>query len=356
MGIEHFSQFIKEHAPDCCFEIPLSNFGGHRLAIDISMLSYAMYSTAIKEIAENTSIIEMRPNVDDINNLALNKIIERLCVYVQHRITPVCVFDGKPHTLKGNGRKKKNEIKAKARAKERLANAENQLYNTEYNYRNQMMVDEYVKYYKQVTDLPEHFMVQLRDILESTGFKTVHAADIGLITNDAEGICAALCLKGNDYCVATVSNDSDYHVYGGNMEILDTYAKSVGGVKQYFVKVRLLESILQQCGLNFEQFRDLCIMLGTDYNPNIPQMGIKGCWTNITRYGGVVNMSASGIDVSPLCYPEVLKIFSSTIVKLDLPNLDMDIQQFRDCARETFDRYGLRDFTSLLIPYLEATA
>jgi flap endonuclease-1 len=353
MGIEYFSNFIKEHAPNCYFEIPLESFRGRRFAIDTNNLTYAMMCVAIKEVLEQTSLTIGPPDRAEIHRLAIDKIIGRLSIYLQYGITPVCVFDGKPHELKNNAKKKNNREQIKLKLKE----AEIKLYSVDTLFRTQILVNEYRKYYKQNTEVSFDFMNQLRDILITVGFPVLSATDFGFDTRDAEGICATLCLQGNDYCVGTVSTDSDYHAYGGNIQITDVYPKYIttNGLRitSYYARVRSLESILNQSGLRFDQFRDLCILQGTDYNRNIPGVGVKTSWDYITRYGSINAMAKNNINVSILNYDNVLKIFVSTIVPINIPAPDFDIYRFRQHGRNTFDIYGLRDHASSIADSLD---
>lgn len=355
MGIDYFSDFIREHAPNCYFEIPLESFRHRRVAIDINNLAFAMMSVATKEVVDRTELAINKPDRGNIDRLAIDKIIGRLVIYLQHGITPVCVFDGKPHELKSHAKAKRKANND--RIKNKLKDAEIKLYSVDLLFRVQPLINEYAKYCKQNIEVSYDFMNQLRDILITVGFPVLSATDFGLETRDAEGICAALCLQGNDYCVATVSTDSDYHTYGGNIEITDIYPKYVNNngvrVHVYYAKVRSLEAILQQCGLTFDRFRDLCILQGTDFNPNIPGVGVKRSWDYITRYGSIVGLGQSGIDISILNYFNVLKIFASTIVKINIPLPNFNVSRFREHGRNMFDLYNLRDHASSIADTLE---
>lgn len=345
MGIQYFSDFLKQRTSNCYVEIPLENFRGKRFAIDISVLTFAMYSTAIKEVLERTSLATEKPDRGEIDRIALDKIVANLAVYLHYGITPVIVFDSEAHPLKKAGAKAKRNVD-RQKIKDKLKEAEDNLYNTDPLFRVQHLVEAYSKLYKQNIDIPHEFMEQLKNILSTTGFPCFSASDFGLETTDSEGVCAALCLTGNDYCSVTVSNDSDTHVYGCDLCATEIYTKKVNKIPVHFAKVRSLKLILEQSGLNFEQFRDLCILQGTDFNPNIPNVGAKRSWDYITKYGSIANMALNGINVTILNYNEVLKIFDSTIVKIDIPPPDFNQELFRANGRSTFDLYDLRDHAS----------
>lgn len=345
MGINYHSDFIKAHAPNCYVEIPLENFRGKRIAIDISTIAYAMHSISIKEVVESTSLATEKPDRGRIERLALDKIVAYLAVLLHYGITPVIIFDSEAHPLKKAGAKIKRSA-SKATVKDKLKEAEDNLYNTDPLFRIQPLVEAYAKYYKQDSSVSLEFMIQLKDILSTVGFPCFSAADFKLETSDAEGVCAAFCLSGNDYCVATITNDSDYGPYAGDLAITEIYTKKVNKISTHFAKIRSLKLILEQSGLNFDQFRDLCILQGTDFNPNIPNVGAKRSWDYIAKYGSIENMAQNGVNVAILNYQAVLKIFASTIVKIDIPPPDFNQELFRVNGRSTFDLYNLRDHAS----------
>lgn len=355
MGVQDFGVFLKKRAPNCYYEIPLESFRGHRLAVDMHGIIWKMMSGATTDVVERTNIAQERPDVNAIERKALDMILNRLEILLYYGITPICVFDGKPHPLKQQTQSRRKQEREKARQK--LQMAETKLYSTEPLLRNQLLVEEYKKRYKNCIDSRWEFVSQLKDVLSSSGFPVIDAQDYPIETKDAEGLCATLCMPGNDYCVAALSEDSDYHVYGGNIQLTEIYQKheTKDDVRTtvYYARVRSLEGILMESGLNFHQFRDLCIMMGTDYNSRIRQVGEGKCWDRLRQYGSVAAISQV-YDVSPLCYPQVLQIYASTITRLGLTPAQISFNEtrFRERGREVFDTYGMRDHTSIILNLL----
>ena len=292
MGVNSFSTLLKKYAQNCEYEIPLESLRGKRISIDTPNLAYIMKSGATKRIIDSTNLADKKPDVSAINNLTLDMILSRLEVFIQYGITPVCVFDGKHHELKNYIQEKRKDRKDKIKAK--LLKAETDLYNTEPLFRNSILTNEYAKYYKQSIGISLEFTQQLKTILSSSGFPVISAENINTMTNDAEGICASLCIKGNDQCFAAFTTDSDFHVYGGDLAIVDIYSKYVFkngvNVSMHFAKIRSLEAILKQMDIPFESFRDLCILLGTDFNSNIKGIGPVNSWKLIQQYKTIDNI------------------------------------------------------------------
>lgn len=349
MGIEHFSDFLKKHAPNCLFEVSLESFRGKKIAIDMHKFIYEMISGATKSVVSRTNVVFEKPDQQAIERIALDMILNKLEIFMYYGITPVCVFDGTPHPLKGLTQVKRKANKEKARQK--LLQAEQALYSVDPFARTSALTEAYKDAYCGSIRPRWEFSTQLKDILGSSGFPVLSVDDFPMVSKDAEALCAALCLQGNDYCFATVSDDSDYHAYGGDIEILETYTKQVDGNREHFAKVRSLESILQQTGFHFEQFRDLCIMLETDYNPNIPGIGLVKSVEKIKQYGTLEYISQV-LDTTPLNYVEVRKIFQSAITRITIPPPVFDQAKFREYSRDVFDRYQLKNHTDIILKLL----
>lgn len=349
MGIESFSTFLKKYAPQSYYEIPMESFRGKTIAIDMNNLMFIMMSTSIKEILSQTNLAESSPDRLLITQKTLDRILYRLEIFFQYGITPVCVFDGKAIPLKNHVKAKRN--KSREQIKSKLAVAEKNLYSTDPLLRNQLLINEYEKYYKQDVNVDFNFIEQLKDILKTTGFVVLCAADFHLETNDAEALCASLCLPGNNYCYAAATTDSDFHTYGGNFAIIDIemryFVRDGYRVQMHYAMVRSLESILIQTDLTFDSFQDLCILMGTDFNPNIPNVGPVKSWDLIKRLGNIPTISQYK-DVTILNYCEVKKVFSSTIAKIDIPEPKFNRALFREYARDVFERYGMRDHTTTI--------
>jgi len=354
MGIKSFNEFLKRYASNCYFEVPLEAFRGKRIAIDMHILIYESLFGATAEVVEMTNVAVSQPDQQEIDQNTMNRVINKLEIFMSYQITPVCVFDGAPNQLKEQTQTSRRETKDKKRRK--LADAEDKLYSVDSLLRTQQLMNDYRKAFRECINPGRELYSQLKDLLISTGFPVLMADDFHLPTNDAEAICASLCLTGNDYCVATFTTDSDYHTYGGNLAITEYYAKykTENGVRStiHYAKVRSLEAILMQSGLTFSQFRDLCIMMGTDYNQNIRGIGPAKSMERIQQYGSVAEISRY-LDTSILNYPNVFEIFNSSIRPLTLSNLDFNEERFRENGRQTFDLYGLTTKTDRILAHLE---
>ncbi|MHB1774345.1 MAG: PIN domain-containing protein [Acidimicrobiales bacterium] len=315
MGIKGFSQIVKEHAPNSIFQVPISFFNGKRIAIDMGDLLYSSMSIAVK--IESRKLTTEPPNQNRMEFRCLEMILNRLKLFLENSITPVCIFDTFAHPLKSFGLNKRHENKQKLQDKLNQANN----------------IEDYTKFFKQNVDVSHFFGENVKVFLKNLGFSVFATGESpfeNIETRDAEGICANLCR--NNYCYAGMTPDADFHVYGGNIAILQIE----GGNCQ----VRILDNMLNSMKLNFYEFRDLCILSGTDYNSNIYNVGPVKCWNYIQMYRNISNLSRN-IDVSILNYDNVIKVFDSTLVKLSMKIPMFDYPKFLKEGRNILSSCGL---------------
>ena len=66
--------------------------------------------------------------------------------------------------------------------------------------------------------------------------------------------------------------------------------------------------------MTYQQFRDLCIMCGTDYNKNIFRVGPEKAYDCLIQYGSIegIKENHSEVDISILKHIRVRELFSFT--------------------------------------------
>ena len=120
---------------------------------------------------------------------------------------------------------------------------------------------------------------------------------------EAETACADLCRRG--LVDAVLSEDTDVLAYGA-----PTFLSKINTSTGTCVMLRHQE-ILEQLDLTEEQFLDVCIMCGTDYNKNIPKVGPANAYKLITIHGSIEGVaSGTGHDVSILKHLRGRELFT----------------------------------------------
>ena len=131
--------------------------------------------------------------------------------------------------------------------------------------------------------------------------------------HEAEKFCAKLCIDG--MVDAVLSEDTDIIAYGAPVFLskIDTGAATCVSIKN--------SVILEALELDKNQFLDFCIMLGTDYNDNIPKIGNKTAYKHMLKYGGIDELSKeSKIDISILNHIRVRELFTDFTEEVKVMN------------------------------------
>jgi len=348
MTIQDFSTFIKKYSPGCIFRINLAELSGQRIAVDGDYLVYVMITTAAKQVLGQTNLIEGEPDMKKVEQLALKKILDRLCIFLYYRIEVVCCFDSAPSPLKE--RVQENRSSTYLKRHNDLETARLSLYSVDPLFRNSTLTEKYAKAFQSSVRPSWEFMKTVRNVLGSLGFPVYRARDFLTLTGDAEGLAACLCYNG--HCLAALTTDSDFHPYGGNIcitEIKSEIQTSHDGSRRtdYYAIVRSLNHILSGLGCTFETFRDICIMLGTDYNNRIPGVGPVNIYKAIQQHGSLANYSQIK-DVSCYDYYNVSQIFSQGQTLITPPVLNFNWTQFQIYGRQVLEDEGLHSIVKVI--------
>jgi 5'-3' exonuclease len=149
---------------------------------------------------------------------------------------------------------------------------------------------------KQVVYKDNDEMDTVRDMFDILGVPWVIA------DGEAETLCSHLCLRGE--VDAVLSEDSDVMAYQTPLFIskINIYRDTVIEVD--------FKKILEGLEISKEQFVDLCIMCGTDYNKNIPKVGPKTALNLIKEYGSIEGINENTTySISILNHEKVRELF-----------------------------------------------
>ena len=120
---------------------------------------------------------------------------------------------------------------------------------------------------------------------------------------EAEKMCSKLCIDG--LVEAVLSEDTDVIAYGAPIFLTKIDTSTDTGVE---IKNSEIKSVL-----NFtqEQLLDLCIMCGTDYNPNIFRVGAHTAYKKITAFKSIDGLkNNTTLDIGILNHERVRELFT----------------------------------------------
>jgi flap endonuclease-1 len=230
MGIRYLNRFLRDNASSAIKVISLSELSGKKIAVDISIYMH--------KYAAEDSLIE--------------NIYAMLSMFRHYNITPIFVFDGKPPA-------EKKELLLKRREDKKTA------------------LNEFSKLQKllenndNMEDCEKQEIVGQMDILKRN-FVKINKCDIEIVKGlirayggtyydapgEADEVCALLSTKGKVW--ATLSEDMDMFVYGCPNII--RYLSLLNHTAVLYD----MKNILQNLGITQKEFREICILSGTDYN------------------------------------------------------------------------------------------
>ena len=225
MGIRYLNTYMKSKCNRGIKNISLKDLSGCSLAIDISIYMYR-YEIEGKLLENTISLINM---------------------LLSYNITPIFVFDGKPPDEKIDTLNIRKERRREASNKciellDKISsgNAED------------CDILNYERLKQDATRITREKVNNIKKII--SGFNLIQYTARG----EADELCAFLVLNG--YCWGCMSDDMDMFVYGCNNIVrdVDIYTETA-------VAYNLVE-ILYELNINYQNFKQVCILAGTDYN------------------------------------------------------------------------------------------
>lgn len=193
-----------------------------------------LYDISGKTIAIDASIYIYKFFVNNDYKLLKNGIKKMLDEFKMNRITPLFVFDGKPPKIKDI------QLNKRRQEKDNIDNID--------------FINNTTKVkYKEKSIRPNRDTITfVKNILDNKNVKYINAP------NEADPVCAWLVKTGKAW--ACLSDDTDMFIYGCT-RVLRSY--SINNKSLMFYE---LDKMLDNLNLTFDQFREICVVSGTDYN------------------------------------------------------------------------------------------
>lgn len=246
MGIKNLGKFISDNNNNSSItDITINDLEDKILAIDASIILY-QFLIAIKN--------DIKPK-DEKDTSHIYAIITKVLTYINKRIYPIFVFDGKPPEIKTKTLKYRNELKNKA-----LQNLEKDLSD-----------EEKTKMLKRSLKITEQQIFECQEILTLLGIPFI------ISPGEADPQCAYLVKEG--IADAVVSEDMDILTFGTN--------KLIRGLTTKHIQLYNLDNILKDLDISYEQFIELCILFGCDYCYTVKGIGIKRAYELIKKYKNI---------------------------------------------------------------------
>lgn len=228
MGIRNLNRYLKESCPDSIRCINMAELSGKRIAVDISIYLYRY----------------------EAENALLENMYVMLSIFRYYNIIPIFIFDGKPPPEKKELLNKRKEERADAQEEyEKLKKLLET--NNEYNYKQDIIASmEQLK--RQFVQINKEKIEKVKSLIRAYGATYYDAP------GEADELCALLVIKKKVW--ACLSEDMDLFVYGCT-RVLRYFSLIGHTVVLYYTK-----GILEELEMTQKEFKEVCILSGTDYN------------------------------------------------------------------------------------------
>lgn len=231
MGIRHLNKFLRTSCPNSIRHIKVADLTGKKIAVDISIYLYKYES----------------------DGLLLENMYLMLSIFRYYNVIPIFIFDGKPPPEKKALLLKRKEDRAQAQ--EEYSKLNEQLKNVTDNDDKQEIIASMDQLKKQIVQISKDKIENVKELIRAYGATYYDAP------GEADELCASLVVKKQVW--ACMSEDMDLFVYGCTRVI--RYFSLVG----HTVVLYYYKGILNELKLCHKDFKEICILSGTDYNINV---------------------------------------------------------------------------------------
>jgi len=284
MGIHGINKTSKEYTPQAYGVVGINSFIGYRIALDANEWVYSNGSIVMRNMI--MTMVDPLISIDReefIQRLKFN-IINFIISLMKYNITLVWCWDGISPPEKSFIRKKRQQARDKLRAK--IQEYKSKLENSHVLSRSSDMLIEYKKLICQDIAISPKEMDLLHQMCLDLNFPSLKSKTEG------EKLASALAREG--LVKAVWSTDTDNYPLGTPLLISGYGGIGQDGFQQLEIVSlqHMIAGYSKYCEWNFglANLIDLCIMHGTDFNPNIPGIGPKKSLALIKKYGTIDNI------------------------------------------------------------------
>lgn len=291
MGIKDLKKFLKSRKSNAFPNLPLSSFKGKVLAIDAYNWLFTYLNVVYKSIVQDSE-----DPLEDVNdNLVLNMLIEHWLKFnkklFKQGIIPLWIKDGKSKQNKAVTQKERRKTREQTRQKR--DNLKKQIEEMGALERPAELVNTYRKAASSCAYLSYKNREKFFDFIFDSGIPAIEAND------EAENLACSLFVERKVHFIW--SADTDCCALEGDFIVKKFF---YDGGKIYFESI-MTSVILRELGMTKSQFRDFCILLGTDFNDNPAMIGPVKALKLIRTYGSLEEIDKHTQHMQFIKYKEI---------------------------------------------------
>lgn len=329
--------------------VPLYRFSGWKIAIDTSIW-ISKHKHKISEMVINKIPNYVDNDIDkhQIRKILFNNFRRHINKFLAYGITPIFVFDGKSPDAKNAEREKRKEDRLKL--DKETGDLRDSLSNVQPVARDLAQLETLKKLLARVHGRRDFEDVEgLQAILTAVGLPWLHA------TYEAEKLCSALARENK--VAAVYSTDSDNLAHRCPFWISDvldcfdhTHGQSIAHAELY-----IFSEVLQTLELNADQFVELCILSGCDYNTHIKGFTGLTAYKKYKEFGSYYNLPADKRSEQhnfQICMQEFAVCPSNSLTDISTDDLKIN-RDMRNNMRSILEQYSLDDWIEELLSFYQ---
>ena len=259
MGIKDLNTYLKKEEIDCFFTLPLFNFAEQRFAIDGLNWIFTYLNSAYRRIYDSCDDPLRLVMQDEL----LQEMIKEFLIFnnklMNYKITPVWIWDGVSKDNKtATKMERKNSKKPLIEQRDKLRE---ELLEKNVLERDTDLLEKYKKLVLNTAWLSRENIDKIKEISLEIGLPTIIADD------EAENLASSLAVQRK--VSAVWSSDTDTYPLGAPLVVKGF--ENIRGTLHIrgIYTLRMLEEL----EMNHDEFRDFCILLGTDFSTRLDRVG-----------------------------------------------------------------------------------
>jgi flap endonuclease-1 len=229
MGVRMLNRYLREYSNDAMKQISISELSGKKLAIDISIFMYQYKG----------------------NNSLLENMTKMIMLFRDYHVVPIFVFDGTPPDEKMEVLNERDATKKEA--KQECRHLEDQLRQNDLDTSEREKIENLLSLeQKKCLRITNANIRDVKNLINLLGVSYLEA------DGEADDLCVYLVRKRKVW--ACMTEDMDMFVYGCQ-RVLRNFNLEKGTMTLYSMM-----DILKNLKMTQNEFRDICLLSGTDYN------------------------------------------------------------------------------------------
>jgi flap endonuclease-1 len=275
MGIADLTGLLKKSAPNCFVDTPAYNLNNRRIAFDGFNWIFTVMGISVKNV-----INDMKDPFSDISiELVFVEVLKFFLnmntKLLNYKITPVWIWDSDTYSTPAKTETRQKRREDRKKRTEKFKNLQNTLRNMNVLERPTELIKEYQKLRADTFYFPKEKLSELKDICQRIGLPS--------ITAEGEGEYLAACMAIERIVACVYSGDTDTIAIGAPFVTKKIDYRD----GDLYISGVFTPSILKALDLNYHQFRDLCFLLGCDFNKRIKGIGPVKALDLMKKYGNI---------------------------------------------------------------------